>query len=345
MSGTHVTTAPEAGAPLRPSRFLPGLGVTAIAVTVALIVHGAVDAISPLVIAVGLGAVLANTVGVTATVRPGTQLAAKRLLRVGVVLLGFQLSLGELRALGLPGLGVVAVTVAATFFGTRWAGRKLGLSEGMSLLVATGFSICGASAIAAVEGIADADDDEVAFSVALVTLCGTLAIFVLPTVGHVVGLHGVAYGNWVGASVHDIGQVVAAATPGGAAAVKAAVIVKLTRVVLLAPLVAALSIARNRRTGSAPVAAGHRRPAIVPLFVVGFLAAITIRTTGVLPTHVLDGIKFVQTLLLAAALFGLGCGVDIARLRRVGGRPLLLGLISWALVAGVAFAGTRLLPT
>ena len=341
MTTTHTTPTVD-----RQTRrnVLPGLALTAVAVAAAMVVHGIVDAISPLVIAVALGAVVANTVGVSDRIRPGVHLAAKRLLRVGVVLLGFQLSLAELRALGLPGLGVVAVTVAATFFGTRWAGRKLGLSSGMSLLVATGFSICGASAIAAVEGVADADDDEVAFSIALVTLCGTLAIFVLPAIGNLVGLHGVAYGNWVGASVHDIGQVVAAATPGGNAAVKAAVIVKLTRVVLLAPLVAGLSIARNRRTGNLPAAEGHRRPAIVPLFVAGFLAAIIVRTTGALPATALDTIKIGQTVLLAAALFGLGCGVHIARLRKVGGRPLLLGLISWALVAGVAYAGTQLLP-
>ena len=323
---------------------LPGLGVTAVAVAAAMIVHNAIGAISPLVIAVALGAVVSNTVGVSDRIQPGVNLAARRLLRAGVVLLGFQLSLSELRALGLPGLGVVATTVAATFIGTRWAGRKLGLSNAMSLLVATGFSICGASAIAAVEGVADADDDDVVVSIALVTLFGTVAIFVLPAIGNLVGLHGIAYGNWVGASVHDIGQVVAAASPGGSTAVKAAVIVKLTRVVLLAPLVAGLSIARNRRTEGSPATMGYRGPPIVPLFVGGFLAAIAVRTTGIMPTRALDTVTVAQTVLLAAALFGLGCGVNFARLRNVGGRPLLLGIISWALVAGVAYAGTQLLP-
>jgi uncharacterized integral membrane protein (TIGR00698 family) len=311
-------------------RLVPGLAMTGVAVAVAVGVHVFIDVVSPLVVAVVLGAIVANTFGVSVTAHPGVRFAAKRLLRVGVVLLGFQLSLGQLKALGAPGLAVVAVTVAATFFGTRWAGRKLGLSSGMSLLVATGFSICGASAIAAVEGIADAKEEEVAFSIALVTLCGTLAIFILPIAGNLVGLHGIAYGNWVGASVHDIGQVVAAATPAGTKAVQAAVIVKLTRVVLLAPLVASLS---------------HSRPPAVPLFVIGFLAAIVVRTTAVIPSGGLDIIQTLQTALLAAALFGLGCGVHVARLRKVGAKPLLLGLISWILVAGVALAGTHLLPS
>jgi uncharacterized integral membrane protein (TIGR00698 family) len=329
-------------------RAVPGLALAACAVVVAWMVHRAVDAVSPLVVGVALGAVVANTVGVAApiswcVVRPGVQFAAKRLLRIGVVLLGFQLSLGQLRSLGVPGLGVVAATVAATFFGTRWIGRRLGLSDGMSLLVATGYSICGASAIAAVEGIAEADEEEVAFSIALVTLCGSLSIVVLPLLGNMFGLHGVRYGNWVGASVHDVGQVVAAATPGGVAAVQTAVIVKLTRVVLLAPLVSGLVLAKRRNTGVDPSFVGRRPPAL-PLFVAGFLAAIVVRTTGIVPADGLRTIKTVQTVLLTAALFGLGCGVAIARLRRVGGRPLVLGLISWVLVAGVALGATRLLP-
>jgi uncharacterized integral membrane protein (TIGR00698 family) len=341
LQPTTATTIPRRE---NASRLVLGLAMTGVAVAVAVAIHQLFDVVSPLVVAVVLGAIVANTFGVSAAMHPGVRFAAKRLLRIGVVLLGFQLSLGQLKALGGPGLAVVAVTVAATFFGTRWAGGKLGLSNGMSLLVATGFSICGASAIAAVEGIADAEEEDVAFSIALVTLCGTLAIFILPIAGNLVGLHGVAYGNWVGASVHDLGQVVAAATPAGTKAVQAAVIVKLTRVVLLAPLVASLSVARRHRTGNNTLPASHKRPPAVPPFVIGFLVAIAIRTTANIPSGGLDIIKTLQTVLLAAALFGLGCGVHVARLRKVGAKPLLLGLISWILVAGVALAGTHVLP-
>lgn len=338
MSST--TSTPE----VRTTRNLvPGLVAAGVAVALSLLVNAGVDAISPLVVAAAIGAIVANTIGISEPLLPGIQFASKRVLRAGVVLLGFRLSLSDVGDLGSTGLIVVAMTVTATFFGTRWAGRRLGLTSSMSLLVATGFSICGASAIAAVESVADADEEEVTFAIALVTLCGTLAIFVLPIVGNLVGLEGVAYGNWVGASVHDVGQVVAAATPGGDASIEAAVVVKLTRVLLLAPLVAGLSIARNRRAGSSPSGEGGRRPPIVPLFVAGFLVAILIRTSGVVADTGLDVIQFFQTILLAAALFGLGCGVEIARLRKVGGRPLLLGLFSWALVAGIAFVGTRLI--
>ena len=340
----------------------PGLLLVAVCVVVANLLTKALPTLSPLVAAVVIGAVLTNVGLVPEAARPGLHFAAKRLLRFGVVLLGFHLAVGEVLALGGPGLLVVAAVVTATFFGTQWLGRLLGVSPSMSLLVATGFSICGASAIAAVEGVADADDEEVAFSIGLVTLCGSLAIVVLPLLAGPLGLSGKPFGMFVGASVHDVAQVVATASSHGPAAVDSAVLVKLTRVVLLAPLVAGVILARRRRTravkatapvggtagdtadgtGGGAVADGAVAPPLLPLFVVGFLAAIAIRSTGVLGDDTLDVLGAIEKLALAAALVGLGTGVHIAKLRRLGPRPLLLGLLSWVLVAGTAYAGVLL---
>jgi uncharacterized integral membrane protein (TIGR00698 family) len=234
--------------------------------------------------------------------------------------------------------------VAATFLGTRWLGRCLGLSASLSLLVATGFSICGASAIAAVEGVAEADEEEVAFSIGLVTLCGSLAIVLLPILRHPLGLDtATSFGSWVGASVHDVGQVVATASSGGSVAVRAAVVVKLTRVVLLAPLVAGLGLSRRHGTTTTSPPASASRPALVPLFVAGFVGAIVLRSTGWLPSDWVAAAQTAQSILLCAALVGLGTGVRVAKLRRVGGRPLVLGLVSWVLVAGVSYGGVMLI--
>ena len=147
---------------------------------------------SALVVAVLLGAIMANTGLVPARCQPGLAWAARKLLRLGVVLLGLRLTLTQIRSLGPKGLGlvvVVVVVVTLTFFATQWLGRRLGLSAPMSLLVATGFSICGASAVAAMRGVTpEADDEDLAYAIALVTLCGTLAIFVLPAASHVLGV-------------------------------------------------------------------------------------------------------------------------------------------------------------
>lgn len=146
-------------------------------------------------------------------------------------------------------------------------------------------------------------------------------------------------GGWAGLGVHEVAQVVAAATPAGAAAVAVAVVVKLSRVVLLAPMVAAVSVHERRRRPSA----GGKRTPLVPLFVLGFLAMVVVRSTGILPGVALDVAKVVCTLLLAGALFGLGCAVRIGTLIRTGGRALLLGLLSTLLVGTIAYVTLALL--
>ena len=310
-----------------------------------------VPVVSPLMVAVVLGAVYANTPAFTDAFRPGVAWATRRLLRGGVVLLGLQLSIPQVLDLGPGVLLVVVVTVLLAFFGTHWIGRWLGMSRGGSLLVATGFSICGASAVAAVEGVIDSDDDEAAAAIALITIYGGIAIFVLPLLQDPLGLAPEQFGLWAGASVHEVAQVVAAASAVGAGAVGPAVVVKLTRVVMLAPIVAGISLTERRRNrdegggdaGTAEAGAAGKPP-ILPLFVVGFLVAVVVRSTGVLPQAVLDPVKAVTTLLLAAALFGLGTNVRVRGLIRTGPRALVLGLVSSVLIATIAYAGFALLP-
>ena len=335
------------------SDYVGGLSLVAAGVAAAFAVHHFLAVVSPLVVAVAIGAVLANTGLHPRWARAGTHLAAKALLRVGVVLLGFQLAVGEVLHLGAVGLAAVVAVVAVTFFGTQRLGRRLGVSPELSLLIATGFSICGASAVAAMDGASDADEEEVAFAIALVTLCGSLAIFVLPLLATPLGLHGGAFGAWVGASVHDVAQVVATASGAGAPSLQMAVIVKLTRVVLLAPIVTGVTISRRRaaeRTARATIDAADRvsptgRPPIMPLFVALFLAAVAVRSTGLLPPPAIGLIKNAGTLSFAAALVGLGTGVNVAKLRRLGGRPLLLGLAAWGLIGLVSYAAVQLIPT
>ena len=180
-----------APAPARPTPrtgVLPGLALLVLIAAGATALSWVVPVISPLVAALALGALVVNLVPIPDHLAPGIAFGGRSLLRLGIVLLGFRLSVGDVARLGLPGLGVVAVVVAGTFFGTQWLGRRLGLSEDLGLLVATGYSICGASAIAAMDGVVHADEEETAYAITLVTLCGTLSIFVLPLIAHAVGM-------------------------------------------------------------------------------------------------------------------------------------------------------------
>ncbi|QMU80703.1 putative sulfate exporter family transporter [Streptacidiphilus sp. PB12-B1b] len=336
-------------------RLGPGLACTAVGTALAWEIDRLLPTVATLTAAVVLGVLARNLRLLPTAARPGLDLAGKRLMRFGVVLLGLKLALGEVLALGWQTLAVVVAVVAATFFGTRWLGVRLGLPGDQALLIATGFSICGASAVAAMNGVTDSEEDDVVTAVALVTLCGSLAIVVLPLLHHPLGLSDLQFGRWAGASVHDVGQVVAVAQTAGPAALAQAVVVKLMRVALLAPIVAGTALARRRARSAAPgmrpgagsgaggaAGVGARRPPIVPLFVVGFLAMVAVRSTGTVPAGVVDGVESLDSLVLAAALFGLGSAVDVRRLVRTGGRALLLGLASWVMIAGVSYAGVLL---
>jgi uncharacterized integral membrane protein (TIGR00698 family) len=327
---------------------LPGLSAAVIVVAVAFALHAALPAVPVLTASVGLGIFVAQLPALRfwldGPLAPGLRFAARTLMRAGIVLLGFKLSLIDIGRLGALAIVVIVGIVLATFAGTYWLGRLLRLPSTQALLVATGFSICGASAIGAMGSVTRSSREEQATPVALVTLCGTLAIGVLPLLQAPLGLTGVQFGHWVGASVHDVGQVVATAQTAGSAALAIAVVVKLTRVLMLAPMVAGagMVLRRRDRLGGQVVDAAARRPPIVPLFVAGFLAAVALRTFLPMPTAVLDGADSLQTILLAAALFGLGSAVRFGTLLRTGGRALALGLLSWALIAALALAAVHL---
>lgn len=358
----------------------PGLALALVATAVSSVtswalgeVSGAV--ISPLVVALVLGAVLGSLRRTPATASDGLAWTTKHVLRAGVVLLGLKLSLGQVAELGWRGVAVIAATVACTFLGTLVVGKIMGVARLTRLYVATGFSICGAVAIAAMagtvqprqrvsaapsdaggalgSGAAGADGAGVALvdehesadalgtSLALVTIYGSLAIFVLPWLVSLLGLDDAQAGLWIGASVQEVGQVVAAAGVVSTTALAAATVAKLARVVLLAPLTAGVALVRQAGDGAQP---GDRaKVAPIPLFVVGFLAAVLVRSTGVLPTGLLTVAETASNLMLTAAMFALGTGVDLRRLVTTGGRPLALGAIATMIAVGVSLAGVLLL--
>ncbi|WP_222117935.1 YeiH family protein [Nocardioides sp. SLBN-35] len=316
---------------------LPGLVLTGGGVVVAYAGHHLLPSVGVLTWAVLIGAVVANLDLIPIATQPGLRIAVRKLLRAGVVLLGFSLSLTAIGALGTPVIALVVTTLVSTLVLTWWLGLRMKVGPARSLLIATGFSICGASAIAGMERTADGDEDDVATAITMVTICGTLAMIAIPLLQAPLGLSDRQLGIWAGASVHEVGQVVAAAGPAGATAVALAVVVKLTRVLLLAPVVAVVSATR-RRTRPADAATGGRPP-IVPLFVLGFLACVLLRTTGIVPAGVLDVISTLQTITLAAALFALGTGVHLGKLLHSGGRTLALGMVSTLVVASVSLVG------
>ena len=288
--------------------------------------------VSPLAIALVAGVLVANAGALPSAVRPGLDVAATAAMRIGVVLLGLSVSREAVTALGWPVFLMVLVSVGATLFVVARLGGALGVRAPAALLVAAGFAICGTSAVSAVAPLTDARREEVAYAVGLVTLCGTLSVALFPLLQGPTGLSDAAFVVWVGAAVHDTGQVVAAAALAGDGAVTTAVVVKLVRVSLLAVLVTVLA-ARSHRV------ARKGRLRGLPPFVLAFVAAATLATLGLVPTAALEVAAPVRALLLAAGMVGLGAAVRLADLRLLGLRPLALGLGSWILLAGGTLLG------
>lgn len=317
--------------------WLPGVLAAAAAALLAWLIHSLIPAIPLLTTAVALGIIVAQLPAarpyLSGVLAPGLSVAAKRFMRLGIVLLGLKLSLVDIAGLGWVTILAVVVVVLLTFGITWLLGRAFRLPGHQPLLIATGFAICGASAIGAMSGVVKAKDKEAATPVALVTLCGTLAIAVLPALWHPLGLSAGEFGHWVGAGVHDVGQVVATAQIAGTSALAIAVIIKLTRVLMLAPMVSVASVVVHRR-GTAEAAT--KRPPILPLFVAGFLAAVLVRTLVDVPEPVLASADLIQTALLAMALFGLGTAVRLKELVQTGWRALIVGLLSWLVIAVLA---------
>ncbi|MCE1236001.1 MAG: putative sulfate exporter family transporter [Hyphomicrobiales bacterium] len=322
---------------IRPAlELLPGL---ALCVAVAGVAFGlrrlpSLALVSPMILGVAIGVLLRNTVGLASVASAGVAFAMRRLLRLAIVLLGFQVTATRLFEVGARGFAVVALTLLATFAFTVALGRRLGVRPELAELIAAGTSICGASAVVATNAVTRAEEADVAYAVATVTLFGTLSMLLLPVLGHALALAPHAYGLWVGASVHEIAQVVAAAFQGGDAAGQYGTIAKLSRVVLLAPLVLGLGVLARRRAEEGEAAL---RPPF-PWFVFGFLALVGLGGLVDWPRPLVAATTTLTTLLLTVALAAMGLLTDVRRIAAEGIRPLALGAAAWIFITTVAWA-------
>ena len=329
----------------------PGLGLIAAVVAIAFQIHNFQPAISPLALCVAFGFVIANFASWPTFAADGTALASKKLMRIGVALLGAQVSVLSLKAIGVKGVVTVVLVVTLTIFGILALSKLFKMSGELGLLIGVGFGVCGATAVAAIRPQTRATEEETSYAIGLISLCGTLSIFTLPLIGHALGLTDQTFGSWAGAAVHDVGQVIATASVWSDDAVKSAVVIKLARVCLLAPIVLILSI-RHRRyltslsqtndQNSGNLTLKSSKVPLVPFFVIGFIAVATIQNVFDIPTQLHDAIVLVSKLLLGAGLVALGSSVRWKSIRAIGPRPMIMGMVAWVIVAGVSLAAVQI---
>jgi uncharacterized membrane protein YadS len=282
---------------------------------------------------------------------PGLAFSSQRVLRLGIVLLGARLSLAEIARIGLPATGLIVITMAASFAIVLLVARLIRVDDRLAVLIAVGSAVCGNTAIVATAPVIGARAREVAYAVATITLFGTLAVFLYPTIGHAVDLSQASSGLWAGVAVHDTSQVIATGAAFGPEALDVATVVKLIRNALMAPLlfliaavwasrteVAAGSDGPGRRGdtgGSRPGSVVRRRiRRAIPLFVVGFLALATLRTVGLIDAQQAAGLDTVARSLILVALAAVGMSIHVGELRETSWRPLAVGF-AVALIVGL----------
>lgn len=288
--------------------------------------------VSSLTLAIVLGMIVGNTFGthLPARLAPGVMVAQQKLLRLGVILFGLRITFQQIAHVGLEGLLLDVVIVCGTLLlGSALGRRVFGLDRDTALLTAGGSAICGAAAVLAMERVVKSEPSKVAIAVATVVLFGTLDIFVYPWLFLHLGMDVLQFGLFTGGTVHEVAQVVAAASAVGPAAADIAVIVKLTRVMLLVPVLLYISWQRSRRDG----ATGEGGMS-VPWFALVFVAVAAFNSLVTLPEGVTSVLLTVDTLALAAAMAALGMETRFAKLRALGPKPLLLATLLWIWLIG-----------
>jgi uncharacterized integral membrane protein (TIGR00698 family) len=327
---SFAAEAPRSGFLRTPPALLPGLLAALAVAAVAEPLGRLVPVVGAPVFALALGATAAAFAGERPALRPGVAFAARVVLQGAIVVLGASLSLTRVASVGAGSLPVMLGSLAAALLVAAVAGRLLRIEPKLRTLVGVGTGICGASAIAAVSGVVEAAESEVAYAVSTIFAFNVVAVVLFPILGHVLGLTSHSYGLWAGTAVNDTSSVVAAAYAYGHAAGAYAVIVKLTRTTMIVPIVLVLTAQRLRRTGEAERTSIRR---VMPWFLLWFLLAAAANTSGLVGPSLAHDASQTGVALITVALAGVGLSTRFGAIRSAGVRPLLLGALVWVAVA------------
>ncbi|WP_297887018.1 YeiH family protein [Sulfurihydrogenibium sp.] len=283
---------------------------------------------SPLIIAIIIGMVIGNTIKLPEVLKPGINFSLKKILRFAIIFLGFRLTFQNIIDVGLEGLVVDAFMLISTFVLTVFISQRFfGLDTSMSYMIASGSSICGASAVLATSPIVKGQMHQAAMAVATVTIFGTIAMFLYPAVyksGLLPGLDDSTYGIYTGATVHEVAQVVAAGFAVSDQAGNTATIAKLTRVVMLAPLLLFLSFYFAKKHATHGV---NIREIPIPWFVFGFIAMVGVNSLSVFPKQTVNMINQADTFLLTVSMAALGIETSLEKMKKAGMKPIYSALI------------------
>ncbi len=263
---------------------------------------------------------------------PGITYTSKKLLQYAIILLGFDMNLFHVLEVGKQTLLLMAFTLTAAFLAAYLLTKLLKVDRNTGILIGVGTAICGGSAIAATAPVIEAEDEDVARSISTIFLFNVIAAFLFPALGHLMHMTDQGFGLWAGTAVNDTSSVVAAGYTFSSAAGNLAVIVKLTRTLMIVPVTLALALYVSRKK-SASGGQGYRLAAIFPWFVLGFLAASVVRTFFPVPEALQQALVQAGKFLIVMAMAAIGLNTNLVKLVKNGWKPILLGLGCWAVLA------------
>ena len=248
---------------------------------------------------------------------------SKIALQASVVGLGFGMNLYESLAAGRDGMMFTIVSVIGVMIAGVWLGRRLAINRKSTYLISTGTAICGGSAIAAVGPVIEADDDQMSISLVTIFVLNAVALFIFPPIGEWLGLTQQQFGTWAAIAIHDTSSVVGAGAAYGEEALKVATTIKLTRALWIIPLALVSSVIFRSK--------GKRIS--IPWFILLFVLAMLANTFCALPEMFTSVVVALSRKVLCMTLFLIGAGLSVASLKRVGSRPLILGVALWAIIS------------
>ena len=283
---------------------------------------------SSLTIGIVLGIIVGNSVFAHIATRTdvGVDYAKSILLKAGVILFGFRITFAQVAGVGWHGLLTDIVMLLGTFILAVQLGKRVfKLDEQTTILIGAGSSICGAAAVMATEPVIKAQAHKVSVAVATVVVFGTLSMFAYPIMFEYMGLSEHAYGIFVGSTIHEVAQVVAAGTAVSANAADTAVIEKMLRVMMLAPFLVGLSFWQSKKHANINAQGGEQKAGVtIPWFAVLFIVASGIHSLSVIPQGGKNAIVWFDNILLTIAMVALGLRTHVGAIRQAGIKPLLL---------------------
>jgi uncharacterized integral membrane protein (TIGR00698 family) len=327
----------------KPVALAAGVALVALLALAARATSGHVGPVPDVVVGLVAGALLGNFVGVPAALKPGIAFVLRYILRTAIILFGLGLSIGAVVQTG----GATLILVLACFTLALGLGylvaRIFALNVNVGTLLGAGTAICGASAILAIGPLLRASDEEIAYALTTIFTFNIVALIVFPMIGHALALSDTTFGSWTGTAVNDTSVVVATGYSYSEVAGGVATIVKLTRTVLLVPLAFAIGLVAARRNLSPGTTVAARVRATVPWFVLGFVAAAGLRSSGAVAPQVLALAAQLASFLILMVLVAVGLNVDVRKMATMGVRPLAAGLVLASVMAGVSFGLVTLL--